>query len=92
MAMRGRASAHPASGHLPLFECAGSPGLYAADGAPSTAADAIAMGFADDYVPPESGDFSGNASSTTESTPRVARDAIEQPASNLLAQRHMTTS
>jgi enoyl-CoA hydratase len=64
-------------------------GLYAAlTGAPFDGADAIAMGFADHYVPHEKlADF--RASIVDDGVDAaLAAHSIEAPASNLLAQRH----
>jgi enoyl-CoA hydratase/carnithine racemase len=64
-------------------------GLYAAlTGAPFDGADAIAMGFADHYVPHEKlADFRGSIVGDGVDA-ALAAHSIEAPASNLLAQRH----
>jgi len=64
-------------------------GLYAAlTGAPFDGADAIAMGFADHYVPHEKlADFRGSIIADGVDA-ALAAHAIEPPASHLLAQRH----
>ena len=64
-------------------------GLYAAlTGAPFDGADAIAMGFADHYVPHQKlADFRARTVDDGVDA-ALAAHAIEPPASNLLAQRH----
>jgi enoyl-CoA hydratase len=76
-------------GTLILSRAPGLLGLHAAlTGAPFGAADAIAMGFADHYVPHEKlADFrQGIVDDGVDDA--LAAHAIEPPASNLLAQRH----
>jgi enoyl-CoA hydratase len=72
-----------------LSRAPGRLGLYAAlTGAPFDGADAIAMGFADDYVPHEK--LAGFRDSIVDDgvDAALAAHAIEPPASSLLAQRH----
>jgi enoyl-CoA hydratase len=72
-----------------LSRAPGRLGLYAAlTGAPFGGADAIAMGFADDYVPHEKlADFRDSIVDDGVDA-ALAAHAVEPPASKLLAQRH----
>ncbi|MDT7765951.1 MAG: enoyl-CoA hydratase [Mycobacterium sp.] len=72
-----------------LSRAPGRLGLYAAlTGAPFDGADAIAMGFADAYVPHEKLAAFRESIVDDGVDAALAAHAIEPPASNLLAQRH----
>ncbi|MBV8290313.1 MAG: enoyl-CoA hydratase/isomerase family protein, partial [Mycobacterium sp.] len=71
-----------------LSRAPGALGLYAAlTGAPFSGADAIAMGFADHYVPRSELDAFTAAIVTDGITSALAHHAVESPPSTLVAQR-----
>jgi enoyl-CoA hydratase len=71
-----------------LSRAPGSLGLHAAlTGAPFSGADAIAMGFADHYVPHDKLDALRQAIAADGVEPAIAVHAVEPPASQLAAQR-----
>ena len=71
-----------------LSRAPGALGLYAAlTGAPFSGADAIAMGFADHYVPRSELDALTAAIVTDGITSALAHHAVESPPSTLVAQR-----
>jgi enoyl-CoA hydratase len=71
-----------------LSRAPGSLGLHAAlTGAPFSGADAIALGFADHYVPHDKLDALRHAIATDGVESAIAAHAVEPPASHLVAQR-----
>jgi enoyl-CoA hydratase len=72
-----------------LSRAPGALGLYAGlTGAPFSGADAIALGFADHYVPHAQLDAFTQAIVDDGIEPALAAHAVEPPASDLVAQRH----
>jgi enoyl-CoA hydratase len=72
-----------------LAQTPGALGLYAAlTGSTFTGADAIALGFADHFVPHDKlAEFAADIATTAVDS-ALSRHAVEPPASNLAAQRH----